>query len=84
MSRQAKRLAMFSVLRRRRSPEIAVGARYRRRDALHIVWEVYSLFVGTDGLPYAGIFCRSDTTRRKTVSRSVLEHDDQYVRVLED
>jgi hypothetical protein len=75
---------MFSVLRRRRSPEIAVGARYRRRDAPHIVWEVYSLFVGTDGLPYAGIFCLSDTTRRKTVSRSVLEHDDQYLRVLED
>ena len=75
---------MFSVLRRRRSPEIAVGARYRRRDALTIVWEVYSLFIGTDGLPYAGIFCLADTTRRKTVSRSVLEHDGQYIRVLDD
>jgi hypothetical protein len=74
---------MFSVLRRRRSPEIAVGARYSRRDAPTIVWEVYSLFLGTDGLPYAGIFCLSDTTRRKTVSQSVLEHDGQYVRVFE-
>jgi len=76
---------MFSVLRRRRrAPEISVGARYCRRDAPNIVWEVYSLFVGTDGMPYAGIFCVSDPTRRKTVSRSVLEHDGQYARVTEE
>ncbi|HZT19845.1 MAG TPA: hypothetical protein VFA23_10605 [Dongiaceae bacterium] len=76
---------MFSVLRRRRrNPEISVGARYCRRDAPSIVWEVYSLFTGTDGMPYAGIFCISDPTRRKTVSRSVLEHDEQYARVTED
>ena len=78
-------LGMFSVLRRRRrAPEISVGARYCRRDASNIVWEVYSLFTGTDGMPYAGIFCISDPTRRKTVSRSVLEHDGQYVRVVEE
>lgn len=78
-------IAMFSVLRRRRRiPEIAVGARYFRRDAPTIIWEVYSLFVGTDGMPYAGIFCTSDATRRKTVSQSVLEHDGQYARVTEE
>ena len=77
--------AMFSVLRRRRrAPEIAVGARYFRRDTPNIVWEVYSLFIGTDGMAYAGIFCTSDTTRRKTVSQSVLEHDGQYARVSEE
>jgi len=78
-------IAMFSVLRRRRrTPEIAVGARYFRRDAPTIIWEVYSLFVGTDGMPYAGIFCTSDATRRKTVSQAVLEHDGQYARVTEE
>jgi hypothetical protein len=85
MDRITSRFAMFSVLRRRRrTPEIAVGARYFRRDAPNIVWEVYSLFVGTDGVAYAGIFCTSDATRRKTVSQSVLEHDGQYARVSED
>src|SRR5215472_655760 len=78
-------IAMFSVLRRRRrTPEISVGARYCRRDAPNIVWEVYSLFTGIDGMPYAGIFFVSDPTRRKTVSRAVLEHDGQYARVIED
>ena len=85
MNRITNGFAMFSVLRRRRrAPEIAVGARYFRRDAPNIVWEVYSLFVGTDGMAYAGIFCTSDATRRKTVSQSVLEHDGQYARVSED
>jgi hypothetical protein len=85
MDRITNGIAMFSVLRRRRrAPEIAVGARYFRRDAPHIVWEVYSLFIGTDGMAYAGIFCTSDATRRKTVSQSVLEHDGQYARIAED
>ena len=85
MDRITNGFAMFSVLRRRRrAPEIAVGARYFRRDAPNIVWEVYSLFVGTDGVAYAGIFCTSDATRRKTVSQSVLEHDGQYARVSEE
>ena len=76
---------MFSVLRRRRrAPEISVGTRYCRRDAPNIVWEVYSLFVGTDGMPYAGIFSTTDPTRRKTVSQAVLEHDGQYQRVTEE
>lgn len=85
MERITGGLAMFSVLRRRRRvAEISVGARYCRRDAPHIVWEVYSLFVGTDGMPYAGIFYTLDPTRRKTVSQSVLEHDGQYARVSDE
>jgi len=76
---------MFSVLRRRRrAAEISVGARYCRRDTPNLIWEVYSLFTGTDGMSYAGIFFVSDPTRRKTVSRSVLEHDLQYARITED
>ena len=48
---------MFSVLRRRRrAAEISVGARYCRRDTPNLIWEVYSLFTGTDGMSYAGIF----------------------------
>jgi hypothetical protein len=85
MNRVTNGSTMFSVLRRRRrAPEIAVGARYFRRDAPMIIWEVYSLFVGTDGMAYAGIFCTSDATRRKTVSQSVLEHDGPYLRVTEE
>jgi hypothetical protein len=85
MDRITNGFVMFSVLRRRRrAPDIAVGARYCRRDAPNIVWEVYSLFVGTDGMAYAGIFCTSDATRRKTVSQSVLEHDGQYTRLAEE
>jgi hypothetical protein len=42
------------------------------------------LFVGIDGMSYAGIFCLSDPTRRKTVSRAVLEQEGQYVRISEE
>jgi hypothetical protein len=76
---------MFSVLRRRRrTPEVSVGARFCQREAHNIVWEVYSLFVGIDGMSYAGIFCLSDPTRRKTVSRAVLEQEGQYLRISEE
>ena len=76
------RLAIFSALRRRRpATEVSVGARYCRRDSPKIAWETYSLFVGTDGVLYAGLFCVSDPTLRKTLSRSVLEYDGLYARV---
>src|SRR3546814_9263599 len=46
---------MLSALRRKRDSEVAVGQQYRKSDALLIVWEVKSVFVGTEGMPYAVI-----------------------------
>jgi len=77
-----KNLAIFSSLRQRRpAAEVSVGARYYRRDAPGIVWEVQSLFVGKDGMHYAGLFCISDPTLRKTLSQSALQHDGRNARV---
>jgi hypothetical protein len=77
-----KDLAIFSSLRQRRpATEVSLGARYYRRDAPKIVWEVESLFVGKDGMHYAGLFCVSDPTLRKTLSHSALQHDGRNARV---
>jgi hypothetical protein len=77
-----KDFAMFSTLRRRRpATEVSVGARYCRRDTPNIVWEVQSLFVGKDGMHYAGLFCVSDPTLRKTLSQSALQHDGRNARI---
>ena len=75
---------MFSMLRRRhQSPEISVGARYFRRDAPSIVWEVLSLYVGIDGLAHAILFDVGHHTLRKTLSKFTLENSGQYTRVPE-
>jgi hypothetical protein len=79
-----KDLSIFSSLRQRRpAGEVAVGARYFRRDAPSIIWEVQSLFVGKDGIRYAGLFCISDPTLRKTLSQSALQHDARNARLSE-
>lgn len=73
---------MFSVLsRRRRDYDVAVGQRYRKREAPRIVWQVESLFDGTDGVAYAAMFRIDDPTMRKTVARALLERGGQYQRV---
>src|SRR5437879_4054124 len=73
---------MFSMLRRRhQSSEISIGARYFRRDAPSIVWEVLSLHVGVDGLPHAILYDISHPTLRKTLSQFALESSRQYTRV---
>ncbi len=72
---------MLSSLKRKRDAEIAVGQRYRKRDAQLIVWEVTTLFVGTDGMPYAGIVRVDDHTMRKTVASAALERGPQYQRI---
>ncbi len=77
-----KSLAIFSALRRRRpATAVSVGARYYRRESPNIIWEVQSLFTGKDGMLYAGLFCVSDSTLRKTLSQSALEHDARNARV---
>jgi hypothetical protein len=79
-----RNLAIFSSLRHRRpATEVAIGARYYRRDAPSIVWEVQSLFVGKDGMHYAGLFCVSDPTLRKTLSQSALQHDGRNARIID-
>lgn len=72
---------MLSALRRKRDSEVAVGQQYRKSDALLIVWEVTSVFVGTDGMPYAAIVRLDDHTMRKTVACAALERGTQYQRI---
>lgn len=80
-----KNLSFFSSLQRRRPANtVAVGCRYFRRESPSIVWEVQSLFVGKDGVAYAGLFCISDPTLRKTLSQSALQHDGRNVQILEN
>jgi hypothetical protein len=80
-----KSLAIFSGRQRRRpGTEVSIGARYYRRDSPKIVWEVQSLFVGIDGMHYAGLFCVLDPTWRKTLSHSALEHDGRNARIPND
>jgi len=77
-----KDLAIVSSLRQGRpAGEVHVGVRYFRRDAPRIIWEVQYLFVGKDGIHYAGLFCISDPTLRKTLSQSALQHDARNARL---
>jgi hypothetical protein len=72
---------LSALMKRKRDSEVAVGQRYRKRDAQLIVWEVISVFVGTDGMPYAGIVRVDDRTMRKTVASAALSGGTQYQRV---
>ena len=77
-----KNLAFFSSLQRRRpAGEVAVGNRFYRRESPSIVWEVQSLFMGKDGVAYAGLFCTADPTLRKTLSQDALRHDGRNVQI---
>lgn len=72
---------LSALMKRKRDSEVAVGQRYRKRDAQLIVWEVISVFVGTDGMPYAGIVRVDDRTMRKTVASGALSGNTQYQRI---
>ena len=72
---------MLSSLKRKRDSDVEVGQRYRKRDAPLIVWEVTSVFIGTDGMPYAAIVRADDHTMRKTVASAALERGTQYQRI---
>ena len=61
------------MLRQRNRHGIAVGVRYRHRDAPNATWEVIALYVGVDGKQHAVLsnisdltwwkICRGDTAR---------------------
>jgi len=67
------------VARRQRESEINIGQRFRKAEAARIVWEVASLFRGTDGKPYAQLIRIDDMTMRKTVAVTALTESNQYL-----
>jgi hypothetical protein len=73
---------MFSALtKRKRQSKVSVGQRYQKRDAPLVVWEVISLFRGTDGMPYAAMLRVDDPTMQKTVAQAILERGLHYTLV---
>ncbi len=75
---------MFSMLRRRhQNREISVGARYFRRDAPNIIWEVLALYEAADGLRHVILYDVAHPDLRKTLSQFTLEASGQYTRVSE-
>lgn len=67
--------------KRRKGAQVAVGHRFRKRDAPRIVWEVESVFEGVDGVAYVAIFRADDPSMRKTVALAALEKGQQYERL---
>ena len=64
--------------RQRSRQGIAVGTRYRHRDAPNATWEVIALYVGVDGKQHAVLSNISDLTWRKTISVIELEQSGNY------
>jgi hypothetical protein len=69
------------MLRQRNRHGIAVGVRYRHRDAPNATWEVIALYVGVDGKQHAVLSNISDLTWRKTISVIELERGAHYAQV---
>jgi hypothetical protein len=69
--------------RGKRHSGVSIGARYRSRNAAHIMWEVVAQYEGVDGLPYVVLENLSDRTWQKTMSQTELEHGEQYSRLPE-
>jgi hypothetical protein len=70
-----------SLTGRGAADEIVVGQRYGKQGAPWVVWEVASLFEGSDGMEYVQLVRVDDRTMRKTVSRAAVEHGSDFVRV---
>ena len=66
------------MLRQRNRHGVAVGVRYRHRDAPNATWEVIALYVGVDGKQHAVLSNISDLTWRKTISVIELEQSGHY------
>ena len=62
--------------------EIAVGARYRHRDAPNVTWEVIALYIGVDQKQHAVLSNIADPTWRKTISVIELERGGHYARAM--
>jgi hypothetical protein len=69
------------MLRQRNRHGVAVGVRYRHRDAPNATWEVIALYVGVDGKQHAVLSNISDLTWRKTISVIELEQSGHYAQV---
>ena len=69
------------MLRQRNRHGIAVGVRYRHRDAPNATWEVIALYMGVDGKQHAALSNVSDPTCHKTISVIELEQSGHYRRV---
>ena len=69
------------MLRQRNRHRIAVGVRYRHRDAPNATWEVIALYVGVDGKQHAVLSNISDLTWCKTISVIELEQSGHYAQV---
>jgi len=67
------------VARRVRTLDINIGQRFRKAEASRIIWEVASIFRGTDGKPYAHLIRIDDMTMRKTVALAALTESNQYL-----
>jgi hypothetical protein len=69
------------LMGRRKRAAVAIGQRYKKRDAPWPVWEIALLTTGTDGTSYVQITRVDDRTIRKTVARSTLESGIEYIRI---
>ena len=64
--------------RQRSRQGIAVGTRYRHRDAPNLTWEVIALYIGVDQKRHAVLSNISDPTWLKTISVIELEQSGDY------
>ena len=67
--------------RQRSRQEIAVGARYRHRDAPNVTWEVIALYIGVDQKQHAVLGSIADPTWRQAISVIELEQSGHYAQV---
>ena len=66
------------MARQRSRQGIAVGARYRHRDAPNVTWEVIALYIGVDQKQHAVLGSIADPTWRKIISVIELEQSGHY------
>jgi hypothetical protein len=67
--------------RQRSRQGIAVGARYRHRDAPDVTWEVIALYIGVDQKQHAVLGSIADPTWHKIISVIELEQSGHYAHV---
>ena len=76
-----KKGLLHSLTGRGADDEIMIGQRYRKQGVALVIWEVATLFEGTDGMDYVQLVRVDDRTMRKTVSCDAVEHGTDFIRV---
>jgi len=76
-----KKGLLHSLTGRGADDEIMIGQRYRKQGVAWVIWEVATLFEGTDGMDYVQLVRVDDRTMRKTVSCDAVEHGTDFIRV---